>query len=75
MKYLLAYILPLSTILGLLEGGWMLWSAPLIAFVIIPIIESFFHGNTAAPRPLEGPLAFIYDVFAFFQLPFMYVAL
>lgn len=75
MKYLLAYILPLSTILGLLEGGWMLWSTPLIAFVIVPIIESFFHGNTAAPRPLSGPFAFIYDVFAFFQLPFMYVAL
>ncbi|MBT8325610.1 MAG: alkane 1-monooxygenase [Winogradskyella sp.] len=42
LKYLAAYSIPLVTILGLYFKGFWLWSTPIYAFGIIPIMELIF---------------------------------
>ena len=42
LKYLAAYSIPLVTIIGLYFTGFWLWSTPIYAFGIIPIMELIF---------------------------------
>jgi len=44
-KYLLAYILPLSTVVAIIFGGIFSYSSFIIAFGIIPILELFIRPN------------------------------
>ena len=39
IKYLIAYILPLSAFVGVLLGGWWSGGAVYVAFVVLPMIE------------------------------------
>ena len=53
LKYLLAYLLPLSAIGALvLQGAWS-WSTVVLAFVILPVFELFLPRSTANVPVLE----------------------
>ncbi len=45
LKYLLAFVPSLGAIYGLMVGGLWTYSAVIIAFVLVPILEAFFHGD------------------------------
>lgn len=46
LKYLMAYIIPLSTFLSIYLGGFFSYSTVIIAFFIIPVIELFTKNDT-----------------------------
>ncbi len=45
LKYLFAYIAPMSAIYGFYTGGWWYYSAFVVGFIIIPIFETVLQGN------------------------------
>ena len=45
LKYLLAFIPSLGAFYGLFAGGFWTYSAVVIAFVLVPILEAFFKGE------------------------------
>lgn len=55
LKYLFAYAIPASAILGLsMEGVWS-WSTPVLAFVILPVLELLLpQSKENIPEPLES---------------------
>lgn len=74
-KYLIAYIGPLSTFLGLYFGG--IWSLGIfyIGFGIIPLIEIFMPGNTLnfTPEQEENKLkSRFFDWMLYLNVPIMY---
>jgi len=75
MKYLLAYILPLCCFIGLTVGGWMTFLTPLVAFGLIPMLELVLQGRNHPPEPMEGALAYLYDVLVYLHVPVMYFLL
>lgn len=46
LKYLLAYLVPLSCFVALFFGGPWSFATPVLGFVIIPVLELFFKGTT-----------------------------
>ncbi|MBP6236449.1 MAG: alkane 1-monooxygenase [Saprospiraceae bacterium] len=46
LKYLMAYIIPLSTFLSIYMGGFFSYSTVIVAFFIIPVIELFTKNDT-----------------------------
>lgn len=53
LKYLLAYILPLSTILGLYYPAKWAWFTVILIFGILPVLELFMPASTQNPHILE----------------------
>lgn len=53
LKYLLAYLLPMSAIFGLVEQGRWAWTTVVLAFVAIPLAELFFPVDTSNVAPAE----------------------
>jgi alkane 1-monooxygenase len=51
IKYLLAYFLPASAVLALLERGPWAWSTVVLAFGILPLIELAMPASTANVEP------------------------
>ena len=47
VKYLFAYIAPLSAIFGFLLSGWWYYSAFVVGFILIPILETSLAGNSS----------------------------
>jgi alkane 1-monooxygenase len=43
IQYSSAYIVPVLCCIGILQGGIMVWSAVLFAFVLVPILEPFLQ--------------------------------
>ncbi|MEM6317068.1 MAG: alkane 1-monooxygenase [Bacteroidota bacterium] len=41
LKYILAYIIPLSAVWGIQTGGWWSYAAVMIAFILLPVAEEF----------------------------------
>ena len=53
LKYLVAYILPFTTALGLYwQGGWA-WATVLLIFGILPVLELWTPSSTQNIPPLE----------------------
>lgn len=46
LKYLLAYIIPFSTIVAIQGSGWQTWLTVIIAFGVIPVWEVLMGTNT-----------------------------
>ncbi len=46
LKYLGAYIIPLSTIHALYAQGFWSFNGVTVAFILVPLLEFFFKGNT-----------------------------
>lgn len=54
LKYLAAFSVPIFAFLGLYFKGYWVWSAPVFAFVIIPILELLFPVDTDNLTPDES---------------------
>ena len=39
LKYLFAYSIPLATLLSVFSSGMLTYSAPIYAFIVIPLLE------------------------------------
>ncbi|MEM9917564.1 MAG: alkane 1-monooxygenase [Bacteroidota bacterium] len=75
LKYLLAYLLPLSAGLGIAWGG--VWSpgAFYVGFVIIPLLELFLPKSTDNHPPEEEPQKskrLFFDVLLYLNVPILY---
>ena len=55
LKYLLAYLLPLSGYLGLYYGGVWSYGSIYVAFLILPLLEFVLPGTTKNHAPEEEP--------------------
>ena len=53
LKYLLAYIVPLSAIVGIYNGGLFSYSTIGIVFILVPILESLLPGDASNLGPNE----------------------
>ncbi|MAT53690.1 MAG: alkane 1-monooxygenase [Saprospirales bacterium] len=75
LKYLIAYIAPLSTLIAILwQGAWS-YSTVVVAFVLIPIGEQLLGGSPKNLTPEEeGKKArtFFFDLLLYLNLPILY---
>lgn len=75
LKYLLAYLLPLSALLALgLQGPWA-WATVVLSFGIIPVLEIWTPQSTEnVPQEEEAPRArrLLFDVLLYLNLPLLF---
>ncbi len=77
LKYLSAYLLPLSAALALTQPGLWRWSTVMLAFGILPLIELFTAAsdkNYAPGEEEERLRARFFDVALYLNLPLVYAA-
>ncbi len=56
LPFFIAYLVPLSALLGIALGGGWSWSTVVLVFVITPVLDAFLGLNTTNPsREPEGP--------------------
>jgi len=75
LKYLLAYVAPLSAFIGLYFQGWLAPGSFYVAFVIIPIIEIFHSGTTdniSVEEEESKAKALFFDVLLWINFPLLY---
>lgn len=75
IKYLLAYILPLSAFAGIYLGGTWTFAAVIIGFVLIPLLEQLLPGtaNNASPLEEEDKLkSKFFDWLLYLNVPLLY---
>ena len=75
MKYLLAYALPLSCLIGLTWAGPWSFFTPVFAFVAIPVLEFVMPPRDKQPTALPGVLEWFYDVMIYLHVPILYFLL
>ncbi len=76
LKYLLAYVAPISAFIGLYFQGWFAPGSFYVAFVIIPVIEIFRSGtadNFSEEEEDSKAKAIFFDVLLWFNLPLLYL--
>jgi len=76
LKYLLAYVAPISAFIGLYFQGWLAPGSFYVAFVIIPIIEVFRSGSSENLSETEEDSkvkAIFFDVLLWLNLPLLYL--
>lgn len=74
LKYLIAYLMPLSSYLAVLLQGWWSVSTLVLAFVIIPLVEQFFEGTTynlSGPEEAEKAASPFFDLLLYVNLPLL----
>ncbi|RMH19763.1 MAG: alkane 1-monooxygenase, partial [Gammaproteobacteria bacterium] len=75
LKYLIAYIAPLSTLIAILwQGAWS-YSTVVVAFVLIPIGEQLLGGSPKNLTPEEEKKkarTFFFDLLLYLNLPILY---
>ncbi len=75
LKYLWSYIIPASLVLVLYIRGWFSFSAVLVAFFAIPILESILQGTEKNMSETEASGALknkIYDLILYSNLPILW---
>jgi alkane 1-monooxygenase len=75
MKYLLAYTLPLSCLLGLTWGGAWSFLTPAVAFGLLPVLEFLIPAKDGTPTTRPGVTEWLYDGLIYLHVPFMYILL
>lgn len=74
LKYLVAYLMPLSGYLAVLwQGGWS-FSTVVLAFVILPILEQIIGGtdrNLTPQEEVEKSASPFFDVLLYLNLPLL----
>ena len=76
MKYLLAYLAPVGTLMGMISGGWIVWIPIVFAFVIVPAVELIIKPD---PSNLEAAEAAIlardplFDILIWLMVPFQWL--
>ena len=76
LKYLIAYITPVSAFIAVTwQGGWS-YLTLVIAFLIVPLVEQFAKGTeqnlTAEEEQLKAASPF-FDLLLYLNLPFLYL--
>ena len=75
LKYLAAYTIPLSAVLGFsLEGPW-LYATPFYAFVLIPLLETLMPEDPSNPTEdakIARSLNPVFDLLLYLNLPIVY---
>ena len=75
MKYLLAYTIPLASLFGILQEGFLSYAGVLFAFLLIPILELLLpvdvknYSDGEIKTRLESKL---YDVLLYLNIPIVY---
>lgn len=75
LKYLIAYIAPISAILGFKYGGIGYYAAFFVGFVFIPTVELLFPGsdsNFSTEMETEQDSSRLFDFYLYFNLPLVY---
>ncbi|MEY2904495.1 MAG: hypothetical protein RJA52_511 [Bacteroidota bacterium] len=75
LKYLLAYLLPLSVFLGLYFREVWSFAGIFVGFVALPIIEQFMTGTTQNLSENESQIkekSFFFDLLLYLNLPILY---
>jgi len=75
LKYLLAYIIPLSAVVSIQGSGWQTWLTVIIAFGIIPVLEVIMGINTTNLTTEEVEIKkskVFFDVLLYLNIFFVY---
>ncbi len=75
-KYLLAYIIPLSGIFSLLKGGQFSFTTVVIAFVLLPVLDSIVPSsklNLSLEEKKQKELNKYFDALLLINLPLVYI--
>ncbi len=75
LKFLLAYILPLSGFVSIYTGGWMSYLTVCIAFVLIPILDQWIASSTSNTVQLETPNRAVdrfFDIILYVHVPMVW---
>ena len=78
LKYLLAYILPVSVIIGIYFGGIWSFSAFVIAYILIPALEAIMPGTTSNFEEVEEEdrvKSRFFDALLWLNVPLLYFIL
>jgi len=78
LKYLLAYVAPISAFIGLYYQGWLAPGSFYVAFILIPILELFRKGSTENLSEEEEDSkvkAIFFDVLLWLNLPILYAVI
>lgn len=75
LKYLLAYIIPISTVISILGSGWQTWLTVIIAFGVIPVLEVLIGTNSENLSHEEAEIKktkIFFDVLLYLNIIFVY---
>lgn len=75
LKYLAAYLLPVSAWLGLHYGGYYSFGSLYLAFVILPIFELMFSGtdaNNSDEQEAKLLTTRLFDILLYLNVPILY---
>jgi len=78
LKYLFAYIAPFSAIYGFYMGGWWYYSAFVVGFIIIPIMETVMKGNGSNLTESEESIQLnkpLFDYLIYLNFPLLFFIL
>jgi len=78
MKYLWAYSIPFTAFLGFYIGEWGYWATPILAFIVIPIMETTMPLNTSnlsKENALSKEKKTIYDIMLYLNIIIVYLLL
>lgn len=78
LKYLLAYIIPISAIWGLFQSGIGAYSTFIVAFIIVPLLEQFIRQQTSNVLQDEVETkerSFFFDLLLYLNVPIIYFLL
>lgn len=76
LKYLIAYLLPISAYAAVLWQGVWSYSAVILAFIIIPLLEQVVGGspqNLSPEEEAEKAASPLFDVLLYLNVPVLYV--
>ena len=75
LKYLIAYLAPLSALLAILWQGWWSYATVIVAFVLIPLGEQLLGGSPKNMTPEEEEnkaKSLFFDLLLYLNLPILY---
>lgn len=70
LPYALAYLFPLSMVLGLSWGGVWIWSTVALGFLVTPVLEPLLGLDKENPGKEKAPVAWLLDAGLFIWIPF-----
>ncbi len=71
-KYLTAYVLPLTVALGLFFGGYLTWLTPVVAFVVVPLLEAVVGEDAENDAPPTIATRRFYDWLLYLNVPLLW---
>ncbi len=74
-KYLSAYVLPLCVALGLWQGGVFTWLTPLVAFGLVPLLETVVGANADNDAPPDAATRRVFDWLLYLNVPLLWTLL